>query len=127
MGSSASLMIGDETFDNACLAHFRGQAIALVPFLMCLILCLMPQLIAFALDLVALEMEDGEKDQRDERGDFAKDFIECISKRTQRNVKNWLTFICLSQISMYWFLSSGSRRSYNPMRAIKQARRGLSS
>jgi hypothetical protein len=64
-------------------------------------------------------MEDGEKDWRDECDNFAEDFVECISKRTQRNVKNWLTFIYLSLISMYWFLLSGSRRLYNPMRAIK--------
>jgi hypothetical protein len=70
-------------------------------------------------NLVALEMEDGEKDQRDECDDFAEDFVEGISKRLQRNVKHWLTFIYLSQISMYWLLSSGSRRLYDPMRAIK--------
>jgi hypothetical protein len=64
MGSSASLMIGDKTFDNACLAHLRGQAIVLAPFLMCLIPRLMPWSMAVVLDLATLDMEDDEIDQK---------------------------------------------------------------
>jgi hypothetical protein len=119
MGSSASLMIGDETFDNACLACLRGRAIALAPFLMCLIPRLMPRSIAFVLDLAALDMEDDEMDQRDERDDFAEDFVEDMSKSTQKNVNVLLTFICPSQISIYCVFSSGSGRLYDAMRAIE--------
>jgi hypothetical protein len=65
--------MGEEMFESACLAHLRGQAIAMAPFL----IHLTPCLIAFAPDLTALDREEVETaDWSNECDDLVDDFVE---------------------------------------------------
>ena len=72
-------------FKSVCLAHLRGQAIALAPFL----IHLMPHSIAFAPDLTALDREEVETaDWSDEHDDLVDDLVEdFIKERGIRRVK----------------------------------------
>ena len=102
--SSVLLIIGDETLESACLARLSGRTSLLVP----LLIRLMPAPIAFVLDLAALDTEEV-VEWRDERDDFAKDFIDAwdICGSWQ---KKPLTFKWPSQISMNCSFSLASMR-----------------
>jgi len=77
-----------------------------------------------ALDLTAFDREDAEAaDWSDEREDFAEDLAADSLSRGRHQLADkkkqvLLTFKCLSQISMDWFLASASAESYAPMRSV---------
>ena len=99
-------MTGVETFNNACLAHLRGQMRASALFLICLMLLLMPCLTDLAPDLIVVEMEDTDTiNWSENHDDFIEDFID-IKMVGEKREQILLTFILCSQIPMRCSFSS---------------------